>query len=233
MVDAAVPIDPSAWGDYVRVGRNHFDRVVRSFNVFGRNAGELFRLLRAVETDFLSSMRLMESPGSDDEDGAKFREQFWGQLDQRLHNMVSSAIGVVDHTRPLVTFYDHEHDFVVEWERRSEKVAKSPHALFLRRLRNYLLHYGMAPVMQSMELGPPKSLAEWDNLTIKLSARGLLRYPDWNASHREYIRSFDEGPPLRQITQEYADDMTGLYKWLFEQFSVLHPPGVPPPHLYP
>lgn len=206
---------------------------MRSFNVFERNAQELFNLLRAVETNFLSSMRLMESTGAEDEDGPHFREEFWGQLDQRLHNMVSSAVGVVDHTRPLLAFYEHEPEFVAQWEERSEKVAKSPRALFLRRLRNYLLHYGMAPLMQSMALGPTKNVKDWDNLTIKLSTDGLLRYSDWNTSHREYIRSFDGGPPLRQITQEYAEDMTALYKWLFSRYPFLHVPGIPPPHLYP
>ncbi len=220
-----------AWGDYVEGGRGHFERVVRSFNVFGRNVRELFNLLRAVETDVVSSMRLMESTGA--EDGARFREEFWGQLDQRLHNMVSAAVGVVDHTRPLLAFYEHRPEFVAEWETRSGKVAKSSRAMFLRRLRNYLLHYGMAPIMQTMALGPPKDAKDWDALTIMLSAEGLLRYSGWNTSQRKYIRSFNGGPPLRQITQEHADDMTALYAWLFSQYPVLHAPGVPPPHLHP
>jgi hypothetical protein len=226
-------INPRAWGDYVEAGRGHFDRVVRSFNVFGRNAQELFDLLRAVETDVLSSLRLMESTGIDDVEAAPFRQEFWGRLDQRLHNMVSAAAGVVDHTRGLVAYYKHEPSFVAEWDERSQKVATSPRAQFLRRLRNYLLHYGMAPMMQSMQLGPPKPSEEWDDLTIQLSAEGLLRYSDWNAQHQEYIRSFEGGPPLRRITQEYADDMQALYSWLFAPYGVLHPPGVVPRHLYP
>ena len=232
MANNSEPHDGGAWGDYVKGGRGHFERVVRSFNVFGRNTQELFALLRAAETDFLSSMRLMEITGFEAEDGARFREEFWGELDQRLHNMVSSAVAVVDHTRPLLAFYEHEPEFVAEWGERSEEVAKSPRALFLRRLRNYLLHYGVAPLMQSMVLGPPKEAKDWDDLTIRLSPDGLLRYSGWNGSNREYIHSFEGGPPLRQITQEYGEDMTTLYNWLFSQYPVLHVPGVPPPHLY-
>ena len=40
----------------------------------------------------------------------------------------------------------------------------------------------------------------------RLSSEGLLRYLGWNGSDGEYIRSFDGGP-LRQITQEYGEDM--------------------------
>jgi hypothetical protein len=191
MADNSEPHDGGAWGDYVKGGRGYFERVVRSFNIFGRNAHELFDLLRAAETDFLSSMRLMEITGFEAEDGARFREEFWGELDQRLYNMVSSAVAVVDHTRPLLAFYEHESEFVAEWGERSDEVAKSPRALFLRRLRNYLLHYGVAPLTRSMVLGPPKVAKDWDDLTIRLSPDGLLRYSDWNGSNREYIHSFE------------------------------------------
>lgn len=226
-------IDPAAWGDYVRNGQSHFDRVVRSFNVFGRNAGELVELIRAVETDVLSSLRLMGSAGSDDEEAEWFRQEFWGRLDQRLHNMVSAAVSLVDHTRPLINFYRHENDFQSAWEQRNVAVATSPQALFLRRLRNYLLHYGMAATAQTMRLGPEKEAKEWDDLTIRLSASGLLRYDGWNAENRAYIQSFYGGPPLRQIATEYADEMVTLYRWLFEQYRTLHVAGVPPAHLYP
>jgi hypothetical protein len=226
-------IDPTAWGDYVRNGREHFDRVVRSFNVFARNAGELVELLRAVETDVLSSLRLMESTGSGDEEAEGFRQEFWGRLDQRLHNMVSAAVSVVDHTRPLVIFYCQDNDFQTAWEERNAAVATSPRALFLRRLRNYLLHYRMAPTMQTMRLGAAKAAEDWDDFTIQLSAVGLLRYDGWNAGHRAFIQSFDGGPPLRQIAVEYAEDMASLYRWLFQQYPALHVAGVPPPHLYP
>jgi hypothetical protein len=83
-----------------------------------------------------------------------------------------------------------------------------------------------------MVLGPPKEVKDWDDLTIRLSADGLLRYSDWNGSDQEYIHSFEGGPPLRQITQEYGEDMTTLYNCLFSRYPVLHVPGVPPLHLY-
>lgn len=225
-------IDPTAWGDYVRNGLSHFERVVRSFNVFARNAGELVELLRAVETDVLSSLRLMGSTSSGDDEAEQFRQEFWGRLDQRLHNMVSAAASVVDHTRPLVEFYCQDGDFQTSWEERNVVVATSPRAQFLRRLRNYLLHSGMAPTTQTMRLGAGKSAEDWDDLTIQLSAEGLLRYDGWNAGHRAFIQSFDGGPPLRRIAFEYAEDMASLYRWLFQQFPALHVAGVPPPHLY-
>jgi len=36
----------------------------------------------------------------------------------------------------------------------------------------------------------------------------------------------------RGFREEYGEDMTTLYNWLFSRYPVLHVPGVPPPHLY-
>lgn len=228
--DAREPIDGQAWTDYTRTGRAHFDRVRRSWTVFWRNANELVGLLHAVETDPVSSLRLMQDPGSGDEDLDQFHREFWEALDQRLHNLVSSAVSLVDHTRPLVGFYEHEPAFQDAFTAKNDLVAKSPRASFLRRLRNYLLHYGMAPVMQTMSLGPT-TVGEWDHLRIQLSAEALLSWSGWNAVQREYLGTFDGGPPLREECVAYAEDMRDLYTWLFQQFRTLHVPGVPPPHL--
>jgi hypothetical protein len=86
--------------------------------------------------------------------------------------------------------------------------------------------------MQTMAFGVPGSLGEQGGFEIKLSAESLLRFSGWNQGHREYIRSFDGGPPLRSIVQLYGQEMIELYRWLLVQYPLLHPPGVPPPHLY-
>jgi hypothetical protein len=231
MSDDAQPIDIRAWGQYVRDGRSHFDRVGRSFNTFGRNAGELVMLLHSVETDPLKSLTLMQDSDGPMNDAEAFRGEFWAQVDQRLHNMVSAAITVVDHTRPLIKFYEeHESDFTREFTARSQTIAQSPRAAFLRRLRNYLVHYGVAPTMQTMRLDAVAG-EDWDHLRIKLSAAGLLVWDGWTAPGREFIESHDGGPALREVTEAYFDDMHELYVWLLQQYTVLHVPGVPPKHL--
>ena len=221
----------SAWGAYVRAGRSHFDRVVRSYSIFARNARELVMLLHSVETDPVRSLTLMQD--SDDgpiPDSSGFRTEFWAQLDQRLHNMVSGAISVVDQTRPLVKFYGHETAFVSDFTTRSKKVAESPRAVFLRRLRNYLLHYGVAPMMQTMNLAPTSG-EDWDHLKVQLSGEALLAWDGWTTPSRAFIQDQDGGPHLRQVTVDYFEDMRSLYEWVFRQYSVLHVPGVPPAHL--
>lgn len=231
MTDDDTPINPRAWGDYVEGGRGHFERVGRSRDVFVRNTNELLQLLAGVETDSLASARLFGHPHEDSAEG-EFRREFWGRLDQRLHNAISAAVSLVEHTRPLIDFYDHEARFTAEWATRNQDVRESDEASFLRRLRNYLLHYGAAPVMQTIRLGRV-SQGESEGLTIGLSPNGLLAFDGWNNKEREFIRGFASGVPIRRVVTKYAISMEELYKWLFAQYDVFHVAGVPPAHLYP
>lgn len=228
--DELPPIDGRAYSEYTSDGRAHFDRVQRSWRVFARNAAELVALLHSVESNVVASLRLMQDSGTGDDEVDKFHQEFWDAVDQRLHNLVSSAVSLVDHTRPLVDFYEYEPGFREEFKTRNEIVARSPRASFLRRLRNYLLHYGMAPLVRTMRL-ETTTAEEWDHLMVQLSGDGLLGWDGWNRTQREFISSFEGGPPLREICRAHADDMRALYAWLFGQFQRLHVPGEVPRHL--
>jgi hypothetical protein len=198
---------------------------MRSWNVFRGNASELLELLVAVETNPGAQMWLTQDTAGVGEEQRAFQINFWASLDQRLHNMVSSAITLVDQTRPLIKHYEQDQEFIVAFTERSEPVKNMPAAAFLRRLRNYLLHCGAAPVAHTIHLGPARGEGgQWDNFEIQLSATGLLRWSGWTAASRDYVAQFTPGPPLRKLTEEYCEAMGNLYRWLFEQSAVLHAP---------
>ncbi len=211
-----------AWAEYAGDGRQRFDRVGRSWGVFVLNANDLIRVVAHAELDPVAWLTLTD-PGGSPED-----QQFWLEIDRWLHNVVAAAGAIIDHTRQLIRFYPHEPEFVDEWTRRNGVLAASDRAKFLRRFRNYLLHIGVAPVAQRIELGPN---AGPEQFTIHLSADQLLKWDDWGSSSRKYIASFDPGPPLRRTIEEYAKEMQDLYRWLLAQHAVLHVPGVRPRHL--
>ena len=234
------PIDGNAWSAYSSEGRRHFDRVVRSRNVLVRNANDLVALLDDAERDILHALALMESgpvasPTLDEEtrqallaEAEAYRQEFWPALDQRLHNLVASVSSLVDQTRPLVDFYGEEPAFQQEFRRRNDVVAGNPRSKFVRRLRNYLVHAGVAPLMQSMSLGSDPNQR---HLEIRLSSRGLLQWSGFTGEVRQYIEQHEDGLHLYRIVGEYVTEMVELYAWLMAQYPTLHEPGVPPRHL--
>ena len=223
----AESIDGHAWGEYVRQARERWDVVTRSWGVFQRNSSELMGLLATAETNARYSLMLMTDleliPGE--------QAIFWAQFDQRLHNLLASATSLVDHTRRLISYYEHEPEFTENFRRRNDEVAESDVALFLRRLRNYLLHFGVAPTMQTLHFGGPAGQQTDWKFEVQLSGTSLLRWKGWNSQNRSYIKSFDQGLHVRVLVEEYFTKMSDLYQWTTGQYSILHQPGVPPRHL--
>jgi len=237
-LSALPPIDGNAWSAYIEGGRRHFDRVVRTRNVLVRNANEVVALLTEAENNIFHALALMEAGPAGDtpeptrqqllEEATAYRDEFWQALDQRLHNLVASVGSLVDQTRPLIEFYDEEPAFQREFRRRNGAVAGHARSKFLMRLRNYLLHAGVAPLAQTMRLGGDPSEP---HLEVKLSSQGLLLWSGFTGEVCQFIEDHPEGLHLRQIVREYVTDMVGVYDWLMEQYTTLHEPGTPPRHL--
>lgn len=106
-----------AWGELRRMAELH-----------RRNTFELLRLLESARSNFDLAVELVQNVGPEQE-----RLEFYAQLDQHLHNMLSSATALVDHTRRLVHKYEGSA-LASEFERRNIVVKDSQVGNFLRRL---------------------------------------------------------------------------------------------------
>lgn len=206
------PIAGGPWGEWVGAGAERWQVVGRSFTVFSRNTTELMDLLNAPATDVALSLQLMG-----DDRGAT--DAFWEELDQRLHNQLASAVSLVDHTRRLLDHYKADVPTLAEeYVRRNAAVTEMNETAFLRDLRNYLLHYGVAPTMQSLDLGPGHGPGATGH-SVKLSSASLLKWDKWSARSRVYLSSFGDrdGPVLGRDVAAFANAMKDLFAWLFQQ----------------
>ncbi len=217
MAENDAPLDGNRWGQWIRAGAELWGVTYRSWSVFARNTDELIRLLNVPATDYRTAFLLM----GDDRDET---QPFWDELDQRLHNQVASLVSLVDHTRPLLAFYQDDAPSVFsEYEQRNTVIREMSEAAFLRDLRNYLLHAGVPPILQTLALttaegtvvGPTGGTGH----TIKLSARYLLRWNKWSARSKVYLSSFDDsdGPVISDDVAAHWEEMSALFTWLFQQ----------------
>jgi hypothetical protein len=211
------PVNGTLWGRWVKGGNEHWDVVRRSWSVFVRNTTELVDLLKKPTADIGLALQLV-SPDP------RVGTPFWEELDQRLHNQVASAGSLVDHTRPLTEYYRADTaEMVTEYESRNGRIMEMNEAAFLRNLRNYLLHYGVPPVVHTLSLGP-KTRSGPTGHVVKLSAAHLLKWSQWSAQSRGYLSSFPDrdGPVLGQVVADYGNAMSELYTWLLDQRQVVN-----------
>lgn len=216
MADDARPVDGTRWGEWVRAGAERLDSLARSWTVFARNTDELLDVLDRPNNDVVLSLVLM----GDDREAIG---PFWGEVDQRLHNELASAVSLVDHTRRLLEYLGSDvSGIIAEYTERNLKIMAMNETKFLRKLRNYLLHYGTAPILQSLNLASGEH-------SLKLNAASLLKWPEWNVQMRKYLSAFGDrdGPLLRQEVAVYATAMSDMYHWLFEQrVAIFNDPDV-------
>jgi hypothetical protein len=83
---------------------------------------------------------------------------FWEELEQRLHNQLSISVSHVEHMRRLLDYYATDFPAIsAEYGSRNAGISEMNETAFLRDLRNYLLHYGAPPIVQTFELGQASS----------------------------------------------------------------------------
>lgn len=208
------PINMNLCGEWNRAGIERWDVVDRSWSVFLRNTVELVEFLNAPIHD--PAMLQMVMTGGPIESSS-----VWEELAQRLHNQLASVASLIDHTRRLTEYYkDDAPSLVAEFSSRNETIRQMEQAAFLRDLRNYLLHYGHAPLISTLTI--PKAGSEANSRhAFRFSAEGLLRWAGWKAPARNYLAMFAvrDGPVIDSDVRIYGVAMQELYDWLFEQRS--------------
>lgn len=195
-----------------KMARLRWDELGRSHAVWARNTQELVALLQAGENQEDLIAELVQNVRA-----PLIRNEYLAQLDQRLHNMTASAVSLVDHTRKLLKHYSNSA-FASAFENRNAVIRDAPSSQFLRRFRNYLLHYGHAPFELTASWSGPSAMSG----KITLSRSSLLEWGDWGASARTFIQDGSDGIRLSSTVQEYALSLAALYAWTFDQFETLH-----------
>lgn len=206
------PIDMNRCGEWNSAGIELWNVVDRSWSVYARNTMELIEFLKAPMRDpAILSMVMTDGPAES--------STLWDELAQRLQNQIASIASLVDHTRPLITYYEADAaDLVTQFKSRNETIQQMEQAAFLRDLRNYFLHRGHAPIISTLTFGTPNDSPSTSH-AFKVNAKAVLSWKGWKAPARAYLSKFGErdGPVIIKDVTDHAKAMQDLYYWLFEQ----------------
>ena len=152
----------------------------RSFDIFVRNSVELLRML----TDFRDNGDLMVEVVLNQDPESQVKRDFFGRLDQRVHNFAASRASLVDHSRRHMKPYTGK-PFSKEYTRRTNALAVLPSAVFVHDFRNFLLHYGVAPFVMRVSVDNSR---ESETGSTLLASAGLLLFENWKPLSKQYIK---------------------------------------------
>lgn len=185
----------------------------RTFSVHQRNTHELTSLLQLMETDPEIALEMFQNVRP-----PEVHDALLGELDQRLHNFVASAVSLVDHTRRLFAGYEGTH-MGDAYEERKNALAAKPVVGFVRDLRNYLLHRSIPFIGFTVTFG--EQMRE-PRATMEVSVANLKRWNGWKAPAKAFLEAGGESIKLSEVPGEHTNELNELYEWVFRQFRGMH-----------
>jgi hypothetical protein len=181
---------------------------------FMSNQAEFLRLVEAIESNGDDYGVAMAStvPRYADRSEALYAELF-----RRLHNYVSSAVTLIDHTRNLTRGYEGTPTHT-EYMERIASIRAAGLGPFVAKLRVFVVHVGVPAfgTRVAFEAG----LGE--TITSFIDRDAALTWSDWPADARTYLESQPPQVSLRELITAYGAVVEDLYRWFYEQFTVLH-----------
>lgn len=181
-----------------------------SFNVFQMNAIELIEATHRVK-DPSQGMAFMMS-------NRDAGTQAHRELNRHVHNFVSSALTLVEHTRIHMRKHYGGTDFLAAYDTQvAATFAQSPVAQFVQGLRNYMLHRGLPNSQMFMTFTAAPGATDGSGTTetgIRISTTSLLNWDGWRPAARTYLEKAGADLDVQEFAQEYLALATQFQGWL-------------------
>ena len=175
------------------------------------NEAELLAVVRRAETDATYRSALMANKEFE-------RDVYFHQLFRTLHNYLAMLVTLVDHSRVHMRSYAGT-DFAKEQKRRNGVVRESVSGTILRDFRNYMLHVAIPPMEFTVHWN--RDHPDQETFVALFKTRELLKWSNWSASSKRYLRSTDT-INVGDLIDDYSQIIEDYYEWLYEQFQLLH-----------
>lgn len=194
-----------------------------SLNVFQMNAIELIDASQRVKDPEQGLALLLEK-------NREARRQAHRELSRHIHNFVSSALTLVEHTRVFMRKHYAETELLSAYENQVETTfLQSPVAQFVQGLRNYMLHRGLpnSSMFMNFKSNPDSMNGSGTMETgVHYDTASLLEWKDWKPLAREYLKSAGEHLDLYDFAQEYLTLVNQFHGWLDATLEHHHLPDL-------
>lgn len=213
--DLLQKITDSAGSDYLnRAHQRSF-----SLNVFLMNAVELMEAAQRVKDPDQGIALMME----------RHREaglQAHREINRHVHNFVSSALTLVEHTRGFMRKHYAGTDLLATYESQAAATfAQSPVAQFVQGLRNYMLHRGLPNSSMFMKFTTNPDATDGSGTAetgVHYDIASLLDWKDWKPVARTYLEHAGEHLDLHEFAQDYLTLVNQFHGWLDSTLAAHH-----------
>jgi hypothetical protein len=190
-----------------------------SLNVFQMNAVELVEAAQRVKDPEQGMAFMMEK-------NREAGRQAHRELSRHVHNFVSSALTLVEHTRVFMRKHYAGTEVLAAYEKQVEATfLKSPIAQFVQGLRNYMLHRGLpnSSMFLNFTSDPDAKNGSGKAETgVRYDTASLLDWKDWKPLARAYLEQAGKYLDLHGFVEEYVALVNQFHGWLDTTLATHH-----------
>ncbi|QHJ97777.1 hypothetical protein QM004_11820 [Bacillus subtilis] len=190
------------WRIYKKIEALHVSKYV-----FEKNHEELFQAIKLFLTDNYKIMNTQE----------KGLNPFLYEISRLLHNYLSSAKTLIDHTRKI---YQEEYENTpfskVYQNKIKETFTESPLAKFIQDLRNYSLHRNI-PIS-----GASIDFLNKEGKEVFLVKKNLLDWNGWTNKSKKYIETCKDDIDMIHLINDYTKKVKEFQEWFVIKQKEIH-----------
>lgn len=194
-----------------------------SLNIFQMNAVELIEAAQKVKDPDQAMALMMEK-------NQEAGRQAHRELSRHVHNFVSSALTLVEHTRCFMRQHYEGTDLLVIYEKQvMTTFAQSPVAQFVQGLRNYMLHRGLpnSSMYMNFTRNPGATDGSCSAETgVRYDTVSLLDWDGWRPIARAYLQQSGKHLDLHDFAQDYLTLVNQFHGWLDATLAAHHEPDL-------
>lgn len=182
--------------------------------IFTKNYEELLTIIKKqIEPSY--SIELMKY------ENRKECEKFQIKTIRLLHNYITSAISLVDHTRVFVReVYSQNESFMIEYDDKiKETFANNPLSIFIKCFRQYIQHFQTPIIATVTNITDNEEDLE---TKIVISKKTLLNFTGWKTLAKSYIDSIENNLDIESTIKQYDTLVNGFYSWFENRQSEIH-----------
>ncbi len=187
------------------------DRVGWVYQAYASNASLLYRQITDPHPDFEVAIET-RVPGFKPE----IYRKYYAEMIRLILNYSASAASLVDHMRILSDKMEGANpDVYEELIERRTRLADTSVNDFVKRLRNFVLHYGLPIITGQISHTQGDDRIEFDTLP---DPDQLRIWGGWKGKSREYMEQ-NNPISLSKTIADYDDLVRPFYDWVFEELK--------------
>jgi len=195
--------------------RAEMEAHARSLRVFTGNDRELARFLGQYQEP-ANAVHLWAL------DNVEGFERFLDEIDRLLHNLLSSAMTLRDHTRRVrrkLLPACAEDNLSEKYEVRVDKdFGQAPLPQFVEDLRNFTLHRRLPVATGGLSVTPGVSF----ETRIVLHPSDLLKWSTWSPVAKRYVESAGDEILMASVLRDYRATVVAFQQWFREALAIRH-----------